>query len=369
MLSFLGYLSFLPIDGDESCDGVLVIPTVLLFGGCLMKCLFSDRFAWAVAVAACALVIAMTESSRAALIFSEDFDDITIPDAGFVTLTTSTTGSSFTSSVSNSGGTNRIRVIKDVNNFFGAGTDNQVLWLADANTSNIPSISGPASLPAGTKGFQMSFDYYELAVPDSAERLSGGANGTQIRLASASGTGGNNSVGLRLSNTADPALGRFYALQEGSGLSGGIYSTVNYDRGVMENNAIVGSKFSVMVVGNYDSLDSITYAHGTKTIAPRSYHVWLKEGDGDYLHLWSGNDPDEEGNVPFRHAALSDPAATSFITLLGSSNASFSDTYFDNVQVWNEIVFNPIPEPSSALLLGMALAGLALSLCRKRVSN
>lgn len=259
-------------------------------------------------------------------ILSENFDAVAVPQVpGFLDLTDSTPETHIT--VVQNAPNNVIRAQRDAENRFGQSVDNQILHLRDAHSSSNPGVFLPAALPRTTStGFQINFDFYH---PDDGTQS--GSNGTRVFLSLSSTVSdtASRTVELRFSNTNDleDGLGRLYAIRQVGATAAGLndadgFPTVNY---------ALDEKHHLVIVGNYGD-DAITYANGTESVAPGTYDVWLNG-----VRVW-------ELDIPFRHD-FTDPA-TRFLGISGSSNAAISNTYFDNIEVWNTIVYNPFSVPS-----------------------
>src|SRR5262245_37172387 len=130
-------------------------------------CLLLNR-SRAPVLATCSVVLALLGTARGAVIFSENFDDITIPsDPPGLALATGTAGNSFTTTVTIGTG-NTVNARVDSGNLFGAGASNQYLQVVDATTNGNPLLRGPTTTISGI-GFQLSFDFYDPTDSSTAD--------------------------------------------------------------------------------------------------------------------------------------------------------------------------------------------------------
>jgi hypothetical protein len=262
------------------------------------------------------------------VVFSENFDDITIA-ADPLALTTSTLGNSFsTNVVPTSSGAANARI--DSGDLFGLGSTNQYLELIDG--ASTAGIRGPAPL-SGT-GFQVSFDFYDPSGD-------GATAGSRIIL----GDGANASNSTTTTRSIDIEL-RNGVLRYVTGGSNGTSNTA----GTYAEDA----KHSVVIVGNYSNSVLDYDFGGNQSVATGTYDIWI---DGSLLA--NGDD------VPFRNAVNS----TTHIGLSGNGAVSLSTSYFDNFLVEiktaagsaipastsGSIEPMAVPEPGAVVLAGIAV--------------
>jgi hypothetical protein len=211
------------------------------------------------------------------------------------------------------------RAVVDSGNIFGAGTTNQYLDLTDpTGATNQPFGNAPVALPAGTKGFQVEFDFFD---PPTA---TGTGGGTRIALGSSSVSSSSQTINFII---ADGTVTAF------TNTVGNI-KTATFDPLIMHH---------VVLVGNYDSA-AVTYGLGdSQSVGIAKYDVWID----NVLAI-------DEG--AFRVALTSSAGIQIGSGILNGA----ASTYYDNVIVDNTISFTPVPEPSMFVLAGLGLIGLAM---------
>lgn len=269
-----------------------------------------------------------TSSSRADIVFSEDFDDITLTTDP-LPLTTSTSGSSFTSSVSSQSASTAItaRTLSPADPF---GAGNQFLEFIDGNDATATMRGVLTAAITGT-GFTVSFDFYD---PTSATTRLGDAvtRGGRMYLASSNSTAtGDRTIDMDLFN----GILRGLNVNNGSNVDAGTYTE--------------GGMHSVVLVGNLSNAPIDYFMGGAQSVAPGAYDIYI---DGNLLA--NGND------MPFRNPTVNSIASISFS---GAGPTTVSETYFDNIVVDNSV---PIPEPSAIMLLAIATGSLGLRKSHRR---
>jgi hypothetical protein len=268
-------------------------------------------------------------TARAAVLFSEDFDDITVDGNN---LTTATAGNSFTSAVTTGAGFTAI-VRQDSGNSFGAGTSNQYLETVDNATGSIvvrrQSIAG---IPVGGVA-QFSFSFI-----DPLGRVNGAPDGdpnsteNSVAVQLDDGASSNVGVSLRISNYAQDA-----PLEEGLVL----YNIPLYgDIFVPIAPKVEGVRHNVAVALNYGA-SAVNYGGGAFSLATKTFDVWY---DGVLVR----------NDEPFNS-----PTATKASRILISSSGTAAAN-FDNVLLLDEIT---VPEPHCVAL---AAVGLLVGASRRR---
>lgn len=269
-------------------------------------------------------VVSWFGTAKAAILFSEDFDDITVTGNN---ITTATAGNSFTTT-STTSATSTAIVRVDSSNTFGAGTSNQYLEMSDSNTSGgitlrRQSIAGIAS--GGVA--QFSFDFVDPAGVVAA------ATDDTLVFTLDDGAGASTSMSLRLLNNP------------------GVHSLVLYNPAVYGDVYIdvapqytEDAKHSVAVALNFGA-SPVTY--GVGLLGGQKFDVWF---DGQLVR-------DDEGI--FNVAATK--ASRIIISTSSGATAAFN---LDNVVLSSDISI--VPEPHCVALVAI---GFFIGASRRRRRN
>lgn len=270
---------------------------------------------------ATAIAVSLANAAHAAVIFSEDFDDITVTGNN---LTTGTAGNSFNTTTTTSATSTAI-VRADSGNLFGAGTSNQYLELNDTSAASGITLRKQSIAGIATNGVaQLSFDFY-----DPVGGLDPLTDDTVVFTLD-TGSGATTSASIRLFNNS------------------GISSVVFFNAAVDPVNYVTvapyseGAKHHLDLALNYGA-SAVAFPTGSGSLAAQSYHVWL---DG----ASAGTD------YPFFNSVTSNNRLT-----ISSSGGATAAQNVDTVVLDSAIT---IPEPGGLVLSGIGIAVLALG--RKR---
>jgi hypothetical protein len=266
-----------------------------------------------------------TTSAHAAILFAEDFDDIDV-SGGPVNLTTATPGNSFSNDVG-VGSSDTVQVANAGTPF---GTATNYLDFNESDNDNVAS-SVEASVAISSSIFQVSFDFFDLGVPESEENP---ANvGTRVVISNGDTQSGTTQmVSLSLQNGAIRLIG-------GNG---------GTSHPIAENAYTMNTMHHFDIVAN-NSPNSVNYGAG-QSVASMAYDVYL---DGVLLTAIDGVAFSE---FDFRN----DHSETTEFGIIGISNSWSGHAYFDNFRI-----VSPVPEPSALICCVLALCGYALSRCRR----
>lgn len=167
-------------------------------------------------------------------------------------------------------------------------------------------------------------------------------------LVNANSTGFGTNFGVYLMNNALTGTSAFGTPVFGLGLTG-------TNASIFYNNTSATAAFAAGTSTTYWLVGNLTYSESGGTTTFSSANLWV-------LDASSGNPPANAGSLGAATVAwsgTSTSAANRTPTFLAfHTNSSPNDPQFDEVRVGTDYL-SVVPEPSSALLLGFGLAGLA----------
>ena len=282
-------------------------PTFLIAGHCLMLHL---RFVVFSGMLICLLGAATIPAAHAVVIFSEDFEDITLTTDP-LPLATNTGNSAFTSNVTTDS-KSIVAVRTDDLDRFGQGAGNKILHLVDGSEITA-GLRGPV-IPTSNSAIHLSFDFFDplttiTPIEPEGEVITSGSR-----------------VFLHDTNTSGAQSTRSLDFRFNRELLGYTTSSGTFYVGTYSGNQLI----EVDVFANYSNeLVSYHFGGSERTLAPKTYDIFLNGA--------IGYNPETDlyaSGLSFRNEAAT---SVTHIGFTGFGNPNVSEGFFDDILITTDL--------------------------------